>query len=147
MSTLGLFDMERIEVLRGSKVKFSPQKPIDEYDSRFDIDARATYAFGENERHEVSLFGRNLTGEKYCVEIQDLRGVSGSFYCVPNEGEAQYGLPRCSRTRSLVSGDIWSTSGLQLRATSFMSHRVRVIRWLRTTAASRCACSSSCRGR
>lgn len=75
-----------------SKVKFSPQKPIDEYDSRFEIDARASYAFGENEQHEVSLFGKNLTSEKYCVEIQDLRGVSGSFYCVPNEGEAQYGL-------------------------------------------------------
>ena len=75
-----------------SKVKFSPQKPIDEYDSRLEVDARATYAFGENERHEVSLFGKNLTSEKYCVEIQDLRGVSGSFYCVPNEGEAQYGL-------------------------------------------------------
>jgi iron complex outermembrane receptor protein len=75
-----------------SKVKFSPQKPIDEYDSRFEIDARATYAFGDNERHEISLFGKNLTSEKYCVEIQDLRGVSGSFYCVPNEGEAQYGL-------------------------------------------------------
>jgi iron complex outermembrane recepter protein len=75
-----------------SKVKFSPQKPIDEYDSRFEIDARATYAFGESERHEISLFGKNLTSEKYCVEIQDLRGVSGSFYCVPNEGEAQYGL-------------------------------------------------------
>jgi iron complex outermembrane recepter protein len=75
-----------------SKVKFSPQKPIDEYDSRFEIDARATYAFGESERHEISLFGKNLTSEKYCVEIQDLRGVSGSFYCVPNQGEAQYGL-------------------------------------------------------
>ena len=44
-----------------SKVKFSPQQPIDEYDSRFEIDARATYAFGESERHEVSLFGKNLT--------------------------------------------------------------------------------------
>lgn len=75
-----------------SKVKFSPQKPIDEYDSRTEVDARATYAFGDSGRHEVSLFGKNLTSEKYCVEIQDLRGVSGSFYCVPNEGEAQYGL-------------------------------------------------------
>jgi hypothetical protein len=26
------------------------------------------------------------------VEIQDLRGVSGSFYCVPNEGEARWGI-------------------------------------------------------
>jgi len=26
------------------------------------------------------------------VEIQDLRGVSGSFYCVPNDGEVRYGM-------------------------------------------------------
>jgi iron complex outermembrane receptor protein len=75
-----------------SKVKFSPQVPIDEYDSRLEIDARATFAYGESDQHEISLYGRNLTEEQYCVEIQDLRGVSGSFYCVPNEGESQYGL-------------------------------------------------------
>jgi iron complex outermembrane receptor protein len=75
-----------------SKVKFSPQRPIDEYESRFEINGRATYAYGENNQHELALFGTNLTSEKYCVEIQDLRAVSGSFYCVPNEGEAQYGL-------------------------------------------------------
>jgi iron complex outermembrane receptor protein len=75
-----------------SKVKFSPQKPIDEYDSRFEVDARATFAYGENDQHEVSLFGKNLTAEEYCLELQDLRGVSGSFYCVPNDGESQYGL-------------------------------------------------------
>jgi iron complex outermembrane receptor protein len=75
-----------------SKVKFSPQVPIDEYESRFEINARAAYAFGAEGKYELALFGENLTGEKYCVEIQDLRGVSGSFYCVPNEGEARYGL-------------------------------------------------------
>ena len=75
-----------------SKVKFSPQRPIDEYDSRFEVNARATYAYGDADQHEISLFGNNLTEEKYCVEIQDLRGVSGSFYCVPNDGVAQYGL-------------------------------------------------------
>jgi iron complex outermembrane recepter protein len=75
-----------------SKVKFSPQVPIDEYESRVEVDARATYAYGDSDQHEVSVFGKNLTGEKYCVEIQDLRGVSGSFYCVPNDGEAQYGV-------------------------------------------------------
>jgi iron complex outermembrane recepter protein len=75
-----------------SKVKFSPQVPIDEYESRFEINARAGYIFGAQSQYEVALFGNNLTGEKYCVEIQDLRGVSGSFYCVPNEGEVRYGL-------------------------------------------------------
>ena len=75
-----------------SKVKFSPQVPIDEYDSRTELNARAAYAFGVSQKYEVALFGNNLTAEKYCVEIQDLRGVSGSFYCVPNDGEARYGI-------------------------------------------------------
>jgi hypothetical protein len=48
--------------------------------------------FGPEGQYELSLFGNNLTNEKYCVEIQDLRGVSGSFYCVPNEGEVRYGV-------------------------------------------------------
>jgi iron complex outermembrane receptor protein len=75
-----------------SKVKYSPQHPIDEYDSRFEVDARATYAFGEGGLKQLSLFAKNLFNEKYCVEIQDLRGVSGSYYCVPNEGRTAFGL-------------------------------------------------------
>ena len=75
-----------------SKVKFSPQVPIDEYTSRTELNARATYEFGMQGQYQLSVFGNNLTNEKYCVEIQDLRGVSGSFYCVPNEGEVRYGL-------------------------------------------------------
>jgi iron complex outermembrane receptor protein len=75
-----------------SKVKFSPQVPIDEYTSRSEVNARASLAFGANHQYELSIFGENLTGEKYCVEIQDLRGVSGSFYCVPNDGELRWGL-------------------------------------------------------
>jgi iron complex outermembrane receptor protein len=75
-----------------SKVKFSPQVPIDEYTARSEINARAGFAFGADDKYEFSVYGDNLTGEKYCVEIQDLRGVSGSFYCVPNEGEARWGV-------------------------------------------------------
>jgi iron complex outermembrane receptor protein len=75
-----------------SKVKFSPQVPIDEYTARSEINARAGFAFGADDKYELSVYGDNLTGEKYCVEIQDLRGVSGSFYCVPNEGEARWGV-------------------------------------------------------
>jgi len=56
------------------------------------MNARIGFAFGGNRQYEVALFGNNLTGEKYCVEIQDLRGVSSSFYCVPNEGEVRYGI-------------------------------------------------------
>ena len=75
-----------------SKVKYSPQVPIDEYDSRGEVNARATFMYGDDRRYEISAFGNNLTNEEYCIEIQDLRGVSGSLYCVPNDGVAQYGL-------------------------------------------------------
>jgi iron complex outermembrane receptor protein len=75
-----------------SKVKYSPQHPIDEYDARFEVDARASYAFGAGGLKQLSLFAKNLFNEKYCVEIQDLRGVSGSYYCVPNEGRTAFGL-------------------------------------------------------
>jgi iron complex outermembrane receptor protein len=75
-----------------SKVKFSPQVPIDEYTSRSEINARVGFAFGDSQQYELGVYGRNLTDEEYCVEIQDLRGVSGSLYCVPNEGEARYGV-------------------------------------------------------
>ncbi|MGC3983006.1 MAG: TonB-dependent receptor [Steroidobacteraceae bacterium] len=75
-----------------SKVKFSPQVPIDEYDSHFEVNARATFSYGSMQQHELSLFADNLTNEKYCREIQDLRGVSGSFYCVPNDGMTQWGV-------------------------------------------------------
>jgi iron complex outermembrane receptor protein len=75
-----------------SKVKYSPQVPIDEYTSRFELNARATYAFGNTRQYELSIYGDNLTSDKYCLEIQDLRGVAGSFYCVPNDGEVRYGM-------------------------------------------------------
>ena len=73
-----------------SKVKYSPQPPIDEYKARFEINARAAIDFGE--KYQLAIYGNNLTAEKYCSEIQDLRGVSGSYYCVPNDGEASYGI-------------------------------------------------------
>lgn len=75
-----------------SKVKFSPQIPIDEYDSRFEVNARIGYNFGAGQQYQLSAYVDNIFAEKYCVEKQDLRGVSGSFYCVPNEGEAQWGM-------------------------------------------------------
>jgi iron complex outermembrane receptor protein len=75
-----------------SKVKFSPQPPIDEYPARFLLDAQVTYRFGAERQYELQVAGDNLTAQKYCSEIQDLRGVSGSYYCVPNDGEAEFSL-------------------------------------------------------
>jgi iron complex outermembrane receptor protein len=75
-----------------SKVKYQPSSPIDEYESRFEINARGTFAFGESQRYQVALFLDNLTEEKYCVEKQDLHVLVGAYYCVPNTGEMQWGL-------------------------------------------------------
>lgn len=74
-----------------SKAKFSPQHPIDEYPSRFEVNAHASYAFGSTQQYQLTAYVNNLTAEKYCTELQDLRGVSGSYYCVPNNGEAEWG--------------------------------------------------------
>jgi len=75
-----------------SKAKFSPQHPIDEYNSRFEINAHAAYVFGDEAQYEFSAYFNNLTEEKYCTELQDLRGVSGSYYCVPNDGQMEWGV-------------------------------------------------------
>lgn len=75
-----------------SKAKFSPQHPIDEYRSRFEMNAHVSYAFGEDDRFELSAYANNITAAKYCTELQDLRGVSGSYYCVPNDGQTEWGV-------------------------------------------------------
>jgi len=75
-----------------SKAKFSPQHPIDEYPDRMLVNLRVAYEFGDSRQYLMSLSGDNLTGEKYCSELQDLRGVSGSYYCVPNEGRMDWSL-------------------------------------------------------
>lgn len=56
------------------------------------VNLRVAYEFGDSRQYLMSLSGDNLTGEKYCSELQDLRGVSGSYYCVPNEGRMDWSL-------------------------------------------------------
>ena len=75
-----------------SKAKYKPSFPIDEYESRFEMNARANYLFGSSQQYQVSVFVDNLTSEKYCVEKQDLHALVGAYYCVPNEGEVQFGM-------------------------------------------------------
>ena len=75
-----------------SKVKYKPSYPIDEYPSRFELNARAGYAFGDRQQYQVSAFLDNITAAKYCVEKQDLHALVGAYYCVPNDGEMQFGL-------------------------------------------------------
>lgn len=75
-----------------AKAKYKPSTPIDEYESRFEMNARANYMFGNARQYQVSFFVENLTEEQYCLEKQDLHVLVGAYYCVPNEGELQFGL-------------------------------------------------------
>jgi len=75
-----------------SKAKYKPSHPIDEYEARFVANARGDLSFGEGERFELGFYLDNLTQEKYCLEKQDLHVLVGSYYCVPNEGERQFGF-------------------------------------------------------
>jgi iron complex outermembrane receptor protein len=75
-----------------SKAKFKPSIPIDEYQSRFEVNARASYVFGDALQYELGLYLENLTEEQYCLEKQDLHALVGAYYCVPNDGERRYGL-------------------------------------------------------
>jgi len=75
-----------------AKAKYKPSSPIDEYESRFEMNARGSYSFGDDHQYQLSLVLENFTEEKYCVEKQDLHALVGAYYCVPNYGEMQWAL-------------------------------------------------------
>lgn len=75
-----------------SKVKMEDNPPVDEYDSRFEINARASYTFGESEQYKVGLYIDNITEEQYCLQKENLDAITGTYYCMPNEGERTYRL-------------------------------------------------------
>lgn len=75
-----------------SKAKYKPSPPIDEYESRFEINALAGYLFGSEQQYRLNLSLQNITEEEYCVEKQDLHALVGAYYCVPNYGEMQWAI-------------------------------------------------------
>jgi outer membrane receptor protein involved in Fe transport len=75
-----------------SKAKYKPSSPIDEYEDRFLLNARADYDFGDDHKYRLSLQLENLSEEKFCYEKQDLHAIVGVYYCVPNYGEMQWSL-------------------------------------------------------
>jgi len=74
----------------------------DEYfthDSQFVWDVRITYEFGDDLQYAFSLWGENLTEERFCHDIgtlDDLGGVTGDLSavstCSPSDGETLYGI-------------------------------------------------------
>jgi iron complex outermembrane recepter protein len=75
-----------------SKVKYKPSHPIDEYESRFVANLRADLGLGPSRRYTLSAYLENVTGAQFCLEKQDLHVLVGAYYCVPNEGQVQFGL-------------------------------------------------------
>jgi iron complex outermembrane receptor protein len=63
------------------------------------VDASARYGFGEQERFELKLWGRNLGGSSYCVRRALLGGLGSgdAITCQPNEGIRLYGLTLFAR--------------------------------------------------
>jgi iron complex outermembrane receptor protein len=63
------------------------------------VDASARYRFGEKERFEVTLWGRNLGASRYCVRRSLLRGLGSgdAITCQPNEGIRFFGLSLFAR--------------------------------------------------
>ena len=62
-------------------------------DSTFEIGARGSYEFGPDGKYSVSVWGKNLTSEQYCVNVSDLRGgLAEVLPCTSNIAEAYYGV-------------------------------------------------------
>ena len=61
-------------------------------DGFWNLNARASYTFGEREQYDVSLWGENLTGEEYCIGMTSLEGLSESLLCIPSLSEPTFGV-------------------------------------------------------
>lgn len=75
-----------------SKTAQTERSTTDEYDSFTGVGLRADYYFGESQQYQVSVYGENLTSEEVCLYELDVAAFSGTNYCLPNEGDALYGL-------------------------------------------------------
>ena len=84
----------------GTPVAGVTQDSLHTNDSQFEIDARVTYVFGDQQQYSVALWGNNLTEEQYCNDIGFLDAVddtsvgalSSSGACSPNDGQALFGI-------------------------------------------------------
>lgn len=75
-----------------SKAKYKPSSPIDEYESRLIVNARGSYAFGNDQQYRIDISVENITEEQFCYEKQDLHALVGAYYCVPNLGQMQWSV-------------------------------------------------------
>ena len=65
----------------------------DESDDYGFLNARITYAFGQNQQYELALWGNNLTEEYACARVIWGPSSAQNYSCfVSAYGEALYGL-------------------------------------------------------
>lgn len=86
----------------GKRFSQLPDTGVGDLESENWLNLRGTYTFGNDGQYEVALSVDNVTGVKSCSESQSLRGPSGEgaggpgptwvVKCMPNEGEALWGL-------------------------------------------------------
>ncbi len=74
-----------------SKTGLIDRGPVDEFEDRLLINARASYTFGEG-RYDLALYGENLSGEKYCNQKENLNGFPDTFVCFANLGFPTWGV-------------------------------------------------------
>lgn len=67
-------------------------EPYLSQESWWNLDARGAYAFGPNEQFEIAVWGKNLTGEKYCAGLVSLQGLAESLLCTGNYSDPTYGV-------------------------------------------------------
>lgn len=63
----------------------------------FFLDTSVDFEFGDDGRHQVSLYADNVTSEKTCVRKEPFDGLSNTNTCIPNEGTVLYGITLTTR--------------------------------------------------
>ena len=58
----------------------------------WNLAARASYSFGQNDDYSVSVWGDNLTGEEYCRGKTSLEGLTEALLCIQNFSEPTFGV-------------------------------------------------------
>ncbi len=64
---------------------------VSQIDSIFIINARGSYAFGDEQQYEFSLWADNLTEEETCFTISELGTLNYTYECQVNDGMVFYG--------------------------------------------------------
>lgn len=80
------------QYLSDAKTNLATVDLIDKLGEHSLLGARAGYVFGSEQQYDVSVFGENLLDDRYCEFQFNLDAINGVAYCIPNEGQALWGV-------------------------------------------------------